>query len=93
MAKKTAKNKPTTEQAIALHMMTTTITGIGEAFGRILKSVRELTGNRLVSAKDVKDVINSWVNFGWAKKTKNYIRIIGGHLKLSNLARAGAASA
>lgn len=93
MAKKVEKKPMTVEMAIALHLATTKLGGIGESFNRLLKEVRRLTGNRLISLKDIKVVVANWVNLKWAKLTNNYIMPIGsGVLHIHNLARSAAAA-
>lgn len=92
MARKVEKTAMTVEQAIALHMKTIDLSGIGESMNRLLRAAKSLTGNRLLRLADIREVVMRWAEKKWAQITNNYVKPFGrGHLIVNNLARSAAA--
>jgi hypothetical protein len=92
MQTKEMKSPTPLEGAIALHLATTTSTPtIGEPIQHIVESVRKTLGNKLISASDVRAVIESWVSRQWVALTKNYVKMtdIGKH-QIASIANSAA---
>lgn len=80
------------EGAIALHLATTTnMPTIGERIQHIVDSVRKTLNNKLISASEVRAVIESWVKRQWVALTKNYVMMtdIGKH-QIASIANSAA---